>query len=652
MDPPEDERTEEIDALTAIFPELSFDANDRFSATLDLPVAPAESLLVRFIPSHDSNDCSGSYALAVKSANAHVEHDVHLSYLPPLRLHVKLPSNYPADAPPEVELATDLDWLPKEKIEELRADAAKLWEEYGQCQILYTFIDHLQQAAERGFDLDQSSEGLLVLSDTLEPTLVEFGRRKKREIFEAGHYDCGICLEPKTGTACHEMDECGHIFCKECLQDTYNNAITEGNVAAVRCLDPSCGKATGRKTKKQSPIHPRELLAIGLEEAMVRRYVDMKRKKLIEADKNTVYCPRQWCQAPAKSDKYPTIPADLTAYVFNEPDEDGQDGVASTSPNEAKNGEKARPDPSDRLAICEKCSFAFCKVCYKGWHGQFARCYPRDPNELSAEEKASYEYIQANTSPCANCNAPVQKTMGCNHMNCFNCRAHFCYLCGSWLDPNDPYKHFNTPGKPCYQRLWELEEGDEGQGPEDGRGFGGGRGWEQLAIEAARNAEEAEAEEVARNAQAEENARAAQGRHDPPPARNQQIPIVAQMDRLGLDHNRRDIDPGFEEESSEEDEPPPAPVVAAPRRGGRRQRNPFPARPPANGVAAAVRNHERAGRRQRGPAANAGDGRHDMNDRQQEELQRFLELARNDEEDGWDSDDLGDDEEFVIRDRR
>lgn len=72
MDPPEDERTEEIDALTAIFPELSFDANDRFSATLDLPVAPAEPLLVRFIPSHDSRHTSGSYALAVKNANAHV----------------------------------------------------------------------------------------------------------------------------------------------------------------------------------------------------------------------------------------------------------------------------------------------------------------------------------------------------------------------------------------------------------------------------------------------------------------------------------------------------------------------------------------------------------------------------------------------------
>ena len=37
-------------------------------------------------------------------------------------------------------------------------------------------------------------------------------------------------------------------------------------------------------------------------------------------------------------------------------------------------------------------------------------------------------------------------------------------------------------------------------------------------------------------------------------------------------------------------------------------------------------------------------------DRQLQELQRFLELAQRDEEDGWDSDELGDDDEgFVIR---
>lgn len=67
-------------------------------------------------------------------------------------------------------------------------------------------------------------------------------------------------------------------------------------------------------------------------------------------------------------------------------------------------------------------------------------------------------------------------------MTCKRCHAHFCYRCGSsvslamvdvrhtslprfvWLtfwvqiNPSDPYKHFNTPGRACYQKLFDVEE--------------------------------------------------------------------------------------------------------------------------------------------------------------------------------------------------
>lgn len=48
----------------------------------------------------------------------------------------------------------------------------------------------------------------------------------------------------------------------------------------------------------------------------------------------------------------------------------------------------------------------------------------------------------------------------------------------AWLDPQNPYKHFNDKKVGCYQRLWELEEGDEGNGA--GR-FEGARGLEAAA---------------------------------------------------------------------------------------------------------------------------------------------------------------------------
>ena len=41
-------------------------------------------------------------------------------------------------------------------------------------------------------------------------------------------------------------------------------------------------------------------------------------------------------------------------------------------------------------------------------------------------------------------------------MQCGRCSAHFCYLCGESIKPTDPYKHFNAPGQPCYQKLFEA----------------------------------------------------------------------------------------------------------------------------------------------------------------------------------------------------
>lgn len=40
-------------------------------------------------------------------------------------------------------------------------------------------------------------------------------------------------------------------------------------------------------------------------------------------------------------------------------------------------------------------------------------------------------------------------------MTCRSCGTHFCYLCSTRLNPREPYRHFNTPGTPCFQKLFE-----------------------------------------------------------------------------------------------------------------------------------------------------------------------------------------------------
>lgn len=188
----DDERREELETLAAIYPELLIDASDAFSATLELPVSPASPLLVRFAPA----DCAEDNDAAADTSQ--VVHELRLSHLPPFTLRITLPPDYPEDSPPVVNLSTQLSWLPDGKLRELEQDVAGLWEECGRCQILFGYVDHLQQAAERGFDL----EGRLTLSTTQQPDLLAFDTKTVQDLFNAETYDCGICLDPKKGVNC------------------------------------------------------------------------------------------------------------------------------------------------------------------------------------------------------------------------------------------------------------------------------------------------------------------------------------------------------------------------------------------------------------------------------------------------------------------
>jgi E3 ubiquitin-protein ligase RNF14 len=283
-----------------------------------------------------------------------------------------------------------------------------------------------------------------------------------------------IFLDPKKGVVCHRLLDCGHVFCLECLKDFYTSAIEQGELATVRCLAPNCAKertsnTTGqeKRRKPKTFISPSELLQIGLPMEMVTRYVSLKYKTELESDKNTIYCPRSWCNGAARSKKHKK-PEGIEFEESSDHDSDGEAGEGASKPTFLKG--------ADLLSICEDCGLAFCSRCYQSWHGEFVSCTPRRDNaELTEEEQASLDYINLHTTPCPTCAAPAQKTHGCNHMICFRCNTHFCYLCSAWLSPDNPYRHFNKQenGKvtSCYMRLWELEAGD---GDDVDNGFAGG----------------------------------------------------------------------------------------------------------------------------------------------------------------------------------
>jgi E3 ubiquitin-protein ligase RNF14 len=646
----EDDRSVELSSIAAIFPEIQIQPGSPFKAALELPVVPSSQISVCFQQPVDAAlNATITPPTSLDESKGELDQppvkDVHiLTYLPPLSLEIELPEGYPTEKPPIVHLTTVSSWLPASVIDRLSDDCRRLWEECGNDLVVYTYIDHLQQLAETTFDI-QSASGEVCLSRDLKVALLDFNIKAEQEKFEQETFECGVCLEPKKGTLCHRLLRCSHVFCVGCLQDFYGTCIHEGDVDSVKCMAPDCeyskrlpaqgdGQTPPRK-KRDPSIGPSELLQIPLPPEAVQRYVFLKRKKKIEADKNTVYCPREWCQGAARSKRHPKPEDPLTDDLEVSDDEDGFDPLGP---------EDQLPPMAERVAICEDCNYAFCSVCKKGWHGELIRCYPRRAGEKTEEEKATEEYLRLYTSPCPTCNVPCQKQMGCNHMRCFQCDTHFCYLCSSWLSADNPYQHFNTLESKCYNRLWDLEGGD-GINPDGAEALH--RIPEALLVF-----------------------------DDPPPA-------IIHEEAEESDEDR----PAFEFDNDEDDlhghrhPPPPAPVPPRVNAGGRRpgRRDHAAARAAAAERRAQARamaevrhrNNRDEPRRPvrwadippapqnpQGPLGYLGpplDDEHEpiawennhLDQRQEDEaragLQRFLALVQNDREDEWDSDELNDD---------
>ncbi|KAI0885125.1 RWD-domain-containing protein [Annulohypoxylon maeteangense] len=474
----EDIRQEELSTVAAIYPELQVDENDPNTISLELLVSLVSPLTVLFPAATEVAPPVEQAQNQIPTVAALDSHD--LSYLPSLQIRIELPDGYPQEKPPKANISTTPPWLSEKILSKLESDVSSLWEELGRDQVIFTYIDSLQQLTEDVFGL-VDSKGRLEVAPEYKIAILDYDIKARRRAFEKETFDCGVCLEPKKGVVCHRLLECGHVFCVNCLQEFYNNAITEGDISSVQCLEPKCAKqredsikGSIKKKRAKTFISPSELLQIPLEHDVVMRYVMLRHKTELESDKNTVYCPRPWCQGAARSKKHKK-PEGLE-FVDSSDDEDDEDEVEE---NEADKVGKKFDRTRELLAICEDCDFAFCTRCEQTWHGEFKHCYTKDRQiEVTAEEKASLEYMKLHTSECPTCGAPCQKTHGCNHMQCFKCRSHFCYLCSSWLDPSNPYQHFNVQpsGKvnDCYLRLWELERGDGNDVGQAFEGDGGG----------------------------------------------------------------------------------------------------------------------------------------------------------------------------------
>ncbi|XP_070765508.1 E3 ubiquitin-protein ligase RNF14-like [Enoplosus armatus] len=408
-----------------------------------------------------------------------------ISFLPPLLLTFELPEDYPTSSPPSFTLTCS--WLTHTQLSALGAQLTDLYQATGGAVVLFSWVQFLKEDALTFLDihnllelpsdehnqnnstshrskvpLDQSGQGAAPLpvhpgdqtlsglsltpSQALLSQLLIYDAAQKQKAFAATVFDCGVCFMGWLGSACVQLPECGHIFCRTCLGEFCKLQITEGNVRGVTCPQADC-------TATPTPAQVKSLVG----EELFSRYDRLLLQNTLDCMPDVTYCPRRSCASAVIQEK------------------------------------------SSTAAMCSVCSFAFCVTCRRTYHGAGDCQGEKDANKLTekdarqghvglpqsqegikalwddytsgskerrhllesrygrkvlqfnVEECLSENWMAFNSKNCPHCFSKIQKDRGCNVMTCSQCRQQFCWACLARLPTMHAGDHFADSSCSLYQ---------------------------------------------------------------------------------------------------------------------------------------------------------------------------------------------------------
>ncbi|GMT33963.1 hypothetical protein PFISCL1PPCAC_25260, partial [Pristionchus fissidentatus] len=357
-------------------------------------------------------------------------------------LKFSLPPEYPA-VPPSIDV--DCSWMSElrcARVKEMILETAATYEDQ---PMLYAIAFAVKEKAcenlERHVRVDGTPYCIAHKIDgaTMLHRLVEAGVAVELKAFERECHDCEVCYENEPGTRCVRFFPCRHVYCSRCVQQYFVGLLKSEGIRTFECLADACSSIAAQEVVKN---------AIGADE--YERYESILLERALGAMDDMAVCPRDNCG------KYVVI------------------------------------NPLNRqLGRCDECSFAFCTICRKTYHGvdgcrwqideklKLLEDYENEENRADlikrAGGKAALEkmiadlrndkWVLENSKKCPKCKSDIEvrKNNGCNKMKCAKCGSAFCWLCLKRLDVGDPYKHFSGVRGSCANRLFEgMDEAMDG----------------------------------------------------------------------------------------------------------------------------------------------------------------------------------------------
>ncbi|XP_064086283.1 potential E3 ubiquitin-protein ligase ariadne-2-like [Macrobrachium nipponense] len=211
----------------------------------------------------------------------------------------------------------------------------------------------------------------------------------QQAVFKEGEVTlCPVCLAPMSPDNARHLS-CGHTFCGDCWSAHFEVQIMQGTSTGIECMGNSC-----------QVLAPEDFVVCLLNRPQLKeKYQQYAFADYVRSHPQLRFCPGPNCNI-----------------------------VVQAKENQAKR------------VNCTNCKTQFCYKCGGDYHA------PTDCETIKrwltkcADDSETANYISAHTKDCPKCHICIEKNGGCNHMQCYNCKHDFCWMClGCWKTHGSEY---------------------------------------------------------------------------------------------------------------------------------------------------------------------------------------------------------------------
>ncbi|XP_006008094.1 E3 ubiquitin-protein ligase RNF144B [Latimeria chalumnae] len=215
---------------------------------------------------------------------------------------------------------------------------------------------------------------------------------------------CKLCLCEYPLEAMTVLQECGCVFCTQCLKLYVQVSIKEKCGSPITCPDMACTKNGTFQESEIACLVPLDQLQM---------YQRLKLDREVFLDPHRTWCPAADCQTVCRT----------------------------------KESEAGKP----LLVECHVCHLKFCLACKANWHPDHL-CQESQPFPLSDDTGVPVSNdTEAPIKQCPVCRIYIERNEGCAQMMCKNCKHTFCWYCLQNLDNDIFLRHYDKG--PCRNKL-------------------------------------------------------------------------------------------------------------------------------------------------------------------------------------------------------